>query len=91
MIASRRTTSVRHATTRSPARSANPRKSSGVIGEIGVSADFTAAEQKSLRGLLISGGSDCHGYNKDEPLIGGVKLDDRHLDAMKKKVSSATL
>lgn len=25
-------------------------------------------------GLLISGGSDCHGMNKGHPLIGGVKL-----------------
>jgi 3',5'-nucleoside bisphosphate phosphatase len=24
--------------------------------------------------LLVSGGSDCHGYNKGQPLIGGVKL-----------------
>jgi predicted metal-dependent phosphoesterase TrpH len=40
--------------------------------------------------LLVTGGSDCHGYNKDEPLIGGVKLEQKYLDAMKEKVSSTT-
>jgi hypothetical protein len=24
--------------------------------------------------LLVTGGSDCHGYSKGQPLIGGVKL-----------------
>jgi hypothetical protein len=24
--------------------------------------------------LLVTGGSDCHGYSKGKPLIGGVKL-----------------
>ncbi len=34
------------------------------------------------RGLLISGGSDCHGYNKDKPLIGGVRLPMRYVNAI---------
>jgi len=31
-------------------------------------------------GLLITGGSDCHGLSKGKPLIGTVKLDYRHVE-----------
>lgn len=31
-------------------------------------------------GLLITGGSDCHGMSKGKPLIGTVKLDYRHVE-----------
>ncbi len=31
------------------------------------------------QGLLVTGGSDCHGMSKGRPLIGGVKLPYRHV------------
>ena len=34
-------------------------------------------------GLLVTGGSDCHGENKGRPLIGGVKLPYSYVAAMK--------
>ena len=34
-------------------------------------------------GLLVTGGSDCHGENKGRPLIGGVKLPYSYVVAMK--------
>lgn len=33
-------------------------------------------------GLLITGGSDCHGLSKGKPLIGTVKLDYRHVERL---------
>lgn len=33
--------------------------------------------------LLVTGGSDCHGYSKGEPLIGGVKLPGVYLQKLK--------
>ena len=33
-------------------------------------------------GLLITGGSDCHGLSKGKPLIGTVKLDYRHVEKL---------
>lgn len=33
--------------------------------------------------LLVTGGSDCHGYSKNKPLIGGVKLASIYLDKIK--------
>jgi predicted metal-dependent phosphoesterase TrpH len=33
--------------------------------------------------LAITGGSDCHGYSKGKPLIGGVKLAGKYLDKLK--------
>jgi hypothetical protein len=33
--------------------------------------------------LLVTGGSDCHGYSKGKPLIGGVKLPAVHLDKLR--------
>ena len=45
-------------------------------------------------GLLVTGGSDCHGLSKGRPLIGTVKLDYRHVEklyaAWKKRMPSAT-
>jgi predicted metal-dependent phosphoesterase TrpH len=38
--------------------------------------------------LLVTGGSDCHGMSKGKPLIGGVKLPYKHLEALKEKLSS---
>ena len=36
--------------------------------------------------LLVTGGSDCHGFSKGKPLIGGVKLPYEHVEKMKAKV-----
>jgi 3',5'-nucleoside bisphosphate phosphatase len=33
--------------------------------------------------LLVTGGSDCHGYSKGKPLIGGVKLAGVHLEKLR--------
>lgn len=33
--------------------------------------------------LLVTGGSDCHGFSKGKPLIGTVKLPYEHIEAMK--------
>jgi hypothetical protein len=33
--------------------------------------------------LLVTGGSDCHGYSKGKPLIGGVKLPGIYLEKLK--------
>ena len=33
-------------------------------------------------GLLVTGGSDCHGLSKGKPLIGTVKLDYRHVEKL---------
>jgi len=37
--------------------------------------------------LLVTGGSDCHGFSKGKPLIGGVKLPYEHIEKMKAKVA----
>ncbi len=37
--------------------------------------------------LLITGGSDCHGYNKGKPLIGTIKLPYTHVQELKKKAA----
>jgi predicted metal-dependent phosphoesterase TrpH len=34
------------------------------------------------QGLLVTGGSDCHGLSKGKPLIGTVKLDYRHVERL---------
>ena len=36
--------------------------------------------------LLITGGSDCHGFSKGKPLIGTVKLPYAHVEKLKAKV-----
>ncbi|MGH7993721.1 MAG: PHP domain-containing protein [Limisphaerales bacterium] len=38
--------------------------------------------------LLITGGSDCHGFSKGKPLIGNVKLPYEHVEKLKSKVES---
>jgi 3',5'-nucleoside bisphosphate phosphatase len=38
------------------------------------------------RGLLVTGGSDCHGVSKGRPLIGGIKLPYARVEAMKRAV-----
>ena len=37
--------------------------------------------------LLVTGGSDCHGFSKGKPLIGTVKLPYEHVDQLKAKVA----
>lgn len=37
--------------------------------------------------LLVTGGSDCHGFSKNKPLIGGVKLPYEDVEKMKAKVA----
>ncbi len=37
--------------------------------------------------LLVTGGSDCHGFSKNKPLIGTIKLPYDHVVAMKAKVA----
>jgi hypothetical protein len=36
--------------------------------------------------LLVTGGSDCHGFSKGKPLIGTVKLPYEHVEKLKSKV-----
>ncbi|HXT41208.1 MAG TPA: PHP domain-containing protein [Candidatus Angelobacter sp.] len=38
-------------------------------------------------GLLITGGSDCHGLSKGKPLIGTVRLPYEHMEKLKEAVS----
>ncbi|HTV42838.1 MAG TPA: PHP domain-containing protein [Candidatus Sulfotelmatobacter sp.] len=40
--------------------------------------------------LLVTGGSDCHGYSKGKPLIGTVKLPYEHIQKMKEHRAKAT-
>jgi 3',5'-nucleoside bisphosphate phosphatase len=39
--------------------------------------------------LLITGGSDCHGFSKGKPLIGTVKLPYEHVEKLKQKHDEA--
>jgi hypothetical protein len=41
---------------------------------------FKLAEQHDL---IVTGGSDCHGMNKGQPLIGGIKLPYEHVQRLK--------
>jgi len=41
--------------------------------------------------LLVTGGSDCHGFSKGKPLIGGIKLPYEHVEKMKAKVAERKL
>jgi hypothetical protein len=34
-------------------------------------------------GLLVTGGSDCHGLNKGRPLVGTVRLPFHYLEKMR--------
>ena len=38
--------------------------------------------------MLVTGGSDCHGFSKAKPLIGTVKLPYDHVEKMKAKVAA---
>jgi predicted metal-dependent phosphoesterase TrpH len=38
-------------------------------------------------GLLVTGGSDCHGLSKGRPLIGAVKLAYEHVEKLKAKAA----
>ena len=40
--------------------------------------------------LLVTGGSDCHGFSKGKPLIGTVKLPYEHIQKMKEHRSKTT-
>ena len=40
--------------------------------------------------LLVTGGSDCHGFSKGKPLIGTVKLPYEHVQKMKEHLGKAT-
>jgi 3',5'-nucleoside bisphosphate phosphatase len=37
--------------------------------------------------LLVTGGSDCHGFSKGKPLIGTVKLPYEHVQKMKERIA----
>lgn len=37
--------------------------------------------------LLVTGGSDCHGLNRGQPLIGGIKLPYVYVEKMKERVA----
>jgi predicted metal-dependent phosphoesterase TrpH len=39
-------------------------------------------------GLLTTGGSDCHGFAKGEPLIGSVRVASRHLRALQQAIEN---
>ena len=41
--------------------------------------------------LLVTGGSDCHGFSKKAPLIGTVKLPYEHVERLKAKVAERKL
>jgi 3',5'-nucleoside bisphosphate phosphatase len=41
--------------------------------------------------LLVTGGSDCHGFSKKAPLIGMVKLPYEHVEKMKAKIAERKL
>ena len=41
--------------------------------------------------LLVTGGSDCHGFSKKAPLIGTVKLPYEHVEKLKAKVAERKL
>jgi len=41
--------------------------------------------------LLVTGGSDCHGFSKGKPLIGGVKLPYEHVEKMKDAAGRKTV
>ncbi len=41
--------------------------------------------------LLVTGGSDCHGFSKNKPLIGTVKLPYEHVEKLKAKAAERKL
>ena len=63
----------------------------GMDGLEAFSPDHTAAQvagyikTAEALGLLVSGGSDCHGHNKDRVQIGSVRLDESRLEALRRR------
>lgn len=52
----------------------------------------TAASQRYLEmaeslGVIVTGGSDCHGLNKGKPLLGTVKLPYLHVEQLKRRIA----
>ncbi len=45
-------------------------------------------ELAESRGLLVSGGSDCHGAIKGAPEMGKVRLPLRHVDAIRERLAA---
>jgi predicted metal-dependent phosphoesterase TrpH len=41
--------------------------------------------------LLVTGGSDCHGFSKGKPLIGNVKLPYEHVEKLKSRIEGRRL
>lgn len=67
----------------------------GLDGLEAFTPDMTGAESaryialaESL-GLLVSGGSDCHGHNKDLASIGSVRLEEARLEALRNRAARA--
>ena len=40
------------------------------------------------RGLLVAGGSDCHGSIKDRPLLGSVRVPREHYERIRERLGS---
>jgi hypothetical protein len=38
--------------------------------------------------LLVTGGSDCHGYSKGKPVFGGVRLPMTHVRELKARLAA---
>ena len=66
----------------------------GMDGIEAFSSDHTAGqvaqyiEMAGALGLLVSGGSDCHGHNKERALIGTVRLDESRLEALRQRADA---
>jgi 3',5'-nucleoside bisphosphate phosphatase len=66
----------------------------GLDGLEAFSSDHTAEqvaqyiETTEKLGLLVSGGSDCHGHNKDRIRVGSVRLEESRLEALRRRAQS---
>jgi len=66
----------------------------GMDGIEAFSSDHTATqvaryiETAEALGLLVSGGSDCHGHNKARALIGTVRIDESRLEALRRRAET---
>jgi hypothetical protein len=47
-------------------------------------------EMAAQNHLLVTGGSDCHGYSKGKPLIGGTRLPAVYFDRLKERHQAKT-
>jgi hypothetical protein len=45
-------------------------------------------EMAKFYDLLISGGSDCHGHNKDQTTLGSIRLAPGHLEALRARAAA---